>query len=210
MSAWNFKDRTQCEICFRKDRLIQSSVRKNEYGACRTGIRRRRKSTLRTIMRKAEGILPMRISPQERFEAKRKVLGPNECWPWLGGRSGQYGKFWDGKQNEGAHRFAFFLANGYLPKGCVMHACNNPLCTAPHHLIDGDIRRNTIQAVQDGLVATKIPIAEVPAIRTMSRAGARVKDLAEKFGVSAAHMSKIISGKRWGHVPDYNEIALAA
>jgi hypothetical protein len=152
----------------------------------------------------------MKPSARERFETRRLILGPNDCWPWLGGRSGQYGKFWDGEENTGAHRYAFFLANGYLPKGHVMHACNNPLCVAPHHLIDGDAKRNTIQALHDGLIVKKIPIEEVPTIRALRRAGRRVKDLAAQFGVSTAHMSKVLRGKRWGHVPDNYHMAMAA
>jgi hypothetical protein len=76
-------------------------------------------------------------SPEERFWAKVDKVGHHSsCWLWTAAAGyGGYGTFqFDGK-NGTAHRFAYVLFNGPIPKGMhVHHKCGNKLCVNPAHL----------------------------------------------------------------------------
>ena len=81
-----------------------------------------------------EAIQRARTGSAQRFW--QKVLKTNYCWLWLGGKDREnYGKFWvDGKDRR-AHRFAYELFRGPIPKGCeIDHLCLTPACVNPDHL----------------------------------------------------------------------------
>ena len=66
-----------------------------------------------------------------------KVNRSNACWQWTGLKNkGGYGIFWSGTKQIAAHRFAYLLANGEIPKSplFVLHRCENPECVRPEHL----------------------------------------------------------------------------
>lgn len=66
-----------------------------------------------------------------------KVDKTNECWNWTRYKDPNgYGRFQLGKEKYiGAHRFAYELSNGPIPKGLVLdHLCRNPSCVRPEHL----------------------------------------------------------------------------
>lgn len=72
----------------------------------------------------------------QRFWAKVRKAGPNDCWPWAGGcQSRGYGSFgWDG-QTHLAHRLAYEAAHGPIPDGLTIdHRCRNKLCQNPAHM----------------------------------------------------------------------------
>lgn len=80
-----------------------------------------------------------------------KVDRDNEgdCWNWTAGTSKfGYGRFRIGDKLYSAHRVAYSLVKGDLPKGrgyhgfVVMHACDNPRCCNPAHLSLGTNRDN--------------------------------------------------------------------
>lgn len=69
----------------------------------------------------------------DRFNKGYKKLGENDCWLW------QKSQFQVNKHSFNAHRFSFYIHNGFLPRKRIYHACNNSKCINPKHLyIPGD------------------------------------------------------------------------
>lgn len=92
------------------------------------------------------------ITTEERFWAKVDRGNLNGCWPWLGrlDKDG-YGQFkMDGKTKR-AHRVAWALSNGPVPKGiCVCHKYDMPACCNPDHLFLGTASDNVHDAMEKG------------------------------------------------------------
>lgn len=93
-----------------------------------------------------------------RFQSKVKQGGPDECWPWQGGKTPKgYGQLNVGRDAEGrqdtryTHRIAYQLAHGVDPAGAlVMHSCDNPPCCNPKHLSLGTQADNVADASRKG------------------------------------------------------------
>lgn len=58
------------------------------------------------------------------------------CWLWTRSKdSGGYGMFWNGKRLGLAHRVAYELLSGEIPKGLqIDHLCRNRACCNPEHM----------------------------------------------------------------------------
>lgn len=79
------------------------------------------------------------VRPNCEADFWRKVdrsKGPNECWPWLGFRAKNEGRFSLKGKLIAAHIAAYRYAVGSLPKGTnISHSCNDRYCCNPAHLI---------------------------------------------------------------------------
>ena len=82
------------------------------------------------------------MDPIARFVSHVEKGKPEDCWPWNGCRlpRGGYGRFiYTARPLKMilAHRFAWAITHGFLPRSCVLHSCDNPPCCNPNHLFLG-------------------------------------------------------------------------
>ena len=149
------------------------------------------------------------MTDSERFWARVAISAG--CWLWTGPVDSRgYGHLAVGKKNARAHRVAFELEHGPIPKGgghhgtVVMHICDNKLCCNPAHLSLGthadnmaDMkakgRRKLINAGSKNGRAKLTP-EQVQAIRADKR-GKRA--IAPEYGISPAQVQRVRLGQHW-------------
>jgi len=158
-------------------------------------------------------------SDEERFWSKVDRRSPNECWPWMAkSRISGYGVITMGGRlgrHKLAHRVAWEFTNGPIPSGegyhgtVVMHECDNRLCCNPAHMklgtqldnvrdMDGKGRASRGNSpVGRGHPNAKLTDESVVFIRC-SDAGHT--ELARRFGVDKATISRIRKRQTWKHV----------
>lgn len=91
------------------------------------------------------------------FLDSRSIPEPNSgCILWTGRvHSFGYGMVQVGGKNQYAHRTAWILAHGPIPKGLlVCHKCDVPACINPDHLFLGTHKENTHDAMKKGRLAS--------------------------------------------------------
>lgn len=142
-----------------------------------------------------------------------RSAGPDGCWPWTRARQGgkwPYGVFHPVKgQTQRAHRLALQLHLGrpLRPGMFALHSCDNPPCCNPAHLREGTNLENVRDAMDRGRhkrgendAQAKLTGDLVVRMRRLAADGAKVRGLAQEFGVSEGQVSMILRGQRWGHV----------
>ena len=153
---------------------------------------------------------------ETRFWSKVAKAGENECWSWLGCRSGSgYGSFrviCDGKEKmRGAHRVSYELEHKMkLTKDQhILHSCDNPICVNPVHLSVGTHAENMADRNEKGRQsrgtnhgAAKLTDDQVREIRKTYAeiADSTQQKLAKKYGVSGKTISNIVNNKKWKHI----------
>lgn len=82
---------------------------------------------------------------------------PNGCWNWTGAtNSGGYGVIKISGRSCQAHRIAYELINGSIPKDMeIDHLCRNSLCCHPYHLEPVTHKENIIRG-KSGALRTPI------------------------------------------------------
>lgn len=135
------------------------------------------------------------------------------CMNFTGGKVGAgYGRLRLGRNVVLAHRYAYELAFGEIPKGkLVCHRCDNPSCCNPDHLFLGDQIDNMRDRKSKGGYRTqakggrngssKLSDADIPEIRKLLASGVKQKDVAEIYGVTQPLISMIALRKKWDHIP---------
>jgi hypothetical protein len=141
------------------------------------------------------------------FWNKTNQRGPNECWQWTGAKvPGGYGSLYIGmRRKTGAHQYSWMIHNGgQYPKQWVLHSCDNPSCVNPNHLRLGTPKENTADSRQRGRIArderhgnSKLTIEIV---REIKNSPERSVDIAKRLGLDLRQISKIRTGRNWGHV----------
>lgn len=76
-----------------------------------------------------------------------KVEKTETCWNWLAGKDKDgYGQFCFNHKGVRAHRFAYQITKGDIPKGLTIdHLCRNTSCVNPDHLEAVTIKINTLR-----------------------------------------------------------------
>lgn len=114
-----------------------------------------------------------------------------------------------------AHRAAYCVAHG-LPfdaiRGKVVrHACNNPGCVNPDHLMLGTQADNIRDKMEHGRIdqqrgerhyRARLSEEDVRAIRARYQAGGITQTaLGKEYGVTQSVIARILSRKAWSHLP---------
>lgn len=92
---------------------------------------------------------------QKNFWSKVEIKRPKDCWPWIAAVTHDgYGRYTMRRQHNMAHRVAFRMKIGEIPKGlCVCHHCDNPGCCNPSHLWLGTNWDNSLDSLMKGRLA---------------------------------------------------------
>src|SRR5258707_32147 len=87
------------------------------------------------------------MSTLDRF-SRLYIPEPNSgCWLWLGAlNAAGYGRFAFNGKNSRAHRVAYQLMKGAIPRGRHLdHLCRMPCCVNPDHLEPVTNRENVVR-----------------------------------------------------------------
>jgi len=148
---------------------------------------------------------------EDRYWNKVDVRGEDDCWEWTACQTSDgYGQLWLNGKMIGAHRLAWELANGPIPKGlCVLHRCDHPACVNPGHLRLGSKADNFRDMLEKG--RGQIPVLygaengrnkltqeKIRRIRRLYATGEHLqRELGIQFGVSDHQVSNIVRRKHW-------------
>lgn len=159
-------------------------------------------------------------SVEDRFWSKVTKNGPwcerlqSNCWQWTARRDRDgYGKFRVGGKTVSAHRYAYSLTNGEIPKGTgyhgtvVRHRCDDPSCVNPAHLETGSTADNNLDCVERGRHVAprgeqngqvKLTDDQVAEIRKRYRKGSwpTQRELASEYGCSQTQIGCIVNFKK--------------
>jgi len=144
----------------------------------------------------------------ERLWEKIDRRGPDDCWPWTGGRMSEgYGVIMrDDQRSARAHRIVLeeTLGRELSQIELACHTCDNPWCCNPAHLWVGTVAENGQDMSRKGRSLTggkngnvrnaKLTRDQVLAIRDDRRTQAAI---AADYGISDSQVGRIKNGKRW-------------
>jgi hypothetical protein len=150
----------------------------------------------------------------DRFWMKVDKRGHEDCWPWIAAirkESEGYGAFWLNGRHHPAHKIAWQLTKGEVPKGIVVcHKCDNPRCCNPKHLFLGTPKENNDDKVKKKRHTfgknngnAKLSDDAVAEIRRLKPPGPTPKGLktvlAKRFGVRPGTIYDVWR-RSWKHV----------
>lgn len=136
----------------------------------------------------------------------------NGCLEWQRCVQHGYGIVMCDGRNQKAHRVAWQIIHGPIPKGkCVLHRCDNGKCVdAESHLFIGTNKENTDDMLSKGRDRrlqgsqhqnAKLTEAKVIEARRLARTGQmKLKALAERYNVSLMGMYAALRGSTWKQV----------
>ena len=143
-----------------------------------------------------------------------RVRGLGACYEWQGAiNSTGYGNQYYNGRVWLAHRVAWTKQVGPIPDGMlVCHTCDNRKCVRLSHLFLGTHSDNMRDMVAKGRadnagerngrhILSGADIVEIRARYTGTKGGnpsfVSQVQLAQEYGVSQAHISKIVRGRNW-------------
>ncbi len=132
------------------------------------------------------------------------VIIKDNCWGWKGEINQQgYGRISYGSQRITIHRAAWLIFHKEIPKGmCILHKCDNPLCSNLDHLFLGTIKDNVHDMIKKGRrIIKKSPHGhrsilnltdnEIIEIKQLLLSGILQKDIAIKFNISRVSIHRL-------------------
>lgn len=148
------------------------------------------------------------------FSANCSMADTDDCIEWRGNKDAKgYGRINGHGGTVKAHRLAYcFHAHCTLDAiqgDVIRHACDNPGCVNPRHLLTGSNLDNIADRVERGRSArgedngwSKLTSEEVSEIKSFYRKGVRGRgsvSTAKRFGVCHSTVQRIVAGERWAH-----------
>jgi len=159
---------------------------------------------------------PVIKSVKERYWEKVKKGAPDDCWPWLGSKSGNFGhgRFSINRhRGTTAHRYGWILAHGDIPEGkFVCHKCDNPSCVNPDHLFLGTHKDNMQDMVKKNRcnkpIGDKHHNSKVnpDIVRHIRKKEMQQRAYAKLYGLCQRTVAEIQKKLTWKHVADQPEI----
>ena len=141
-----------------------------------------------------------------RFWSKVAVGRPGVCWEWQAAlNENGYGVFRapGEHRNIKAHRVAWSLAHrrNLDHQEVVSHACDNPPCVNPAHLVAASQPDNIADMVQKGRQRgsrhSRLTGQDIVDICLAVQGGEAQISVASRFQISQSYVSMLVSGKRW-------------
>lgn len=128
----------------------------------------------------------------------------NDCWIYnekMRDKSG-YGLCSVNGVTRKSHRVSYEVFKGEIPRNMmVCHSCDNPSCINPDHLWIGTNSENIIDMVKKNRSKqAKLSPDQVIEIRNMYKNDNKFKWIADLFGISDTHITKIIKRLKWKHI----------
>lgn len=138
----------------------------------------------------------------ERFWSKVDKKHISGCWLWMANKNTQgYGSFDIDGKGKRAHRVAYELHYGSIPKGkLVCHHCDNPSCVRPDHLFLGTQQDNVNDMVRKGRACRKLTDEQILSMRALYKNGISYKELSQQFDTVFDNVYKIINRQTWKHI----------
>ena len=146
------------------------------------------------------------ITPERFWKKVDKTSG---CWeyPNVHSETG-YGRVVISKKTWLAHRYAYFISKGQIPKGlCVCHKCDNRACVKPLHLFLGTYKDNAVDMVSKGRQSkgeahykAKLSNQDVLDIRRRYLSGDKRVAIALDYGIGLTQLWRIGTLRSWGHI----------
>lgn len=147
----------------------------------------------------------MRSRLENRFWSKVDFdVQRDQCWEWAACTfANGYGAFRFRGNATQAHRVAYYLYHDFdsiddLPGQSIRHTCDNRVCCNPRHLIPGSQSENLIDASKRTR-DLKLSVEDVKEIRARGP-DESYSDLAEEFGVSKAHIGRVVNREAYAWV----------
>ena len=139
------------------------------------------------------------------------IKNPDGCWGWSGcaPKNPGYGQFRSDMKIMRAHRASWIIHHGDIPKGlCVLHSCDNPICSNPRHLFLGSHSDNMLDSIKKNRNKSigafgeknhqaKLNRSDVKKIRELIANSVAYKEIAKFFGVHLSRISDIKCGRTW-------------
>lgn len=140
------------------------------------------------------------------FWSRYRRIG--KCLIWQGALVYGYGTLTYGNENWRAHRLAWTLKKGPIPKGKeVLHKCDIKRCGELQHLFLGTQAENIEdkchkgrQAIGERIGTAKLRSRQIHRIRYKFERGSSKTQLAQEFRVTRQQINHIVKRKQWKHI----------